>query len=662
MKKIEIDTWLEAKFIGSLQENPTYTKFAYVVSNVNLKKDLYEHNIWVSEKDRNFRLTGFNQESFFVWIDDDRILFSSGREKDESKKGALTDFYTISCTGGEAVKSFSIPLQVTSIQYLQHGKYVFTAISDINHPNYDKYSDQKKQKVVDKEKENHYFEEIHELPFWSNGQQMTDYKRNRLYIYDSETQKCTPITKPTFSVGQYCIDKDRDVLYVIQNNFQKINQISNNIYEIDLKTFKTRPVTKGRNFFFQIEIVNHQLLAIINQRQKYGLSEDPVLMKIDCHQFNHEVIYRPTTSIGNSIGSDMRLLGSRCFKAIFDELFFLLTVEDHSRLMKLNKNFEVETVLDAPGSIDGFVYSNDQLILNGLFNQHWQELMVYQLGNLKPFTNFNAHLVKEYQIIKPIQHSIKKEGVTIDGWVLLPNDYDRNKKYPAVLDIHGGPKTVYSEVYYHEMQVWAQKGWIVFYCNPRGSDGKGNDFADIRGCYGTFDFTDIMDFTDYICDFYPNIDRSRLGVTGGSYGGFMTNWIIGHTDRFACAITQRSISNWTSFYGVSDIGYFFTPDQTGQDIYDLEQSHQLWNQSPLRYAKNFKTPTLIIHSKWDVRCPIDQGYQLFAALKKQGVDSKMVVFHHENHDLSRTGKPKARQKRLTEITKWFEAYLSTNYK
>jgi dipeptidyl aminopeptidase/acylaminoacyl peptidase len=260
-------------------------------------------------------------------------------------------------------------------------------------------------------------------------------------------------------------------------------------------------------------------------------------------------------------------------------------------------------------------------------------------------------------VAKPQRLSIQKGETTITGWVLLPEEVSSKSSIPAILDIHGGPKTVYGEVYYHEMQLWASKGFAVMFCNPRGSDGFGNAFADIRGKYGTIDTEDILDFTDAVLKQFPMIDRQRVGVTGGSYGGFMTNWIIGHTDRFACAATQRSISNWTSFHGVSDIGYFFTPDQAGANLMKPTDYEKLWWHSPLKYASNFKTPTLVIHSKADYRCPVDQGYQMITALKEQGIDSKLVLFHNENHDLSRSGKPKARNKRLTEITAWMVRYL-----
>lgn len=198
-------------------------------------------------------------------------------------------------------------------------------------------------------------------------------------------------------------------------------------------------------------------------------------------------------------------------------------------------------------------------------------------------------------------------------------------------------------------------GYFVFFCNPRGSEGKGNAFADIRGIYGTIDYEDIMKFTDIVLEKYTNIDKDRVGVTGGSYGGFMVNWIIGHTDRFKCAASQRSISNWIDDFGTTDIGYYFNPDELGGDV--CSGFDKLWEQSPLKYANNAKTHTLFIHSEEDYRCYQSQAFQMFTALKYYGIESRICLFKGENHELSRSGKPKHRLRRLKEITDWFEKYL-----
>ena len=277
-------------------------------------------------------------------------------------------------------------------------------------------------------------------------------------------------------------------------------------------------------------------------------------------------------------------------------------------------------------------------------------------GELQRVTRFNDEALADRYVAKPQLLNICSGGREIGGWVLLPKDYDPEKKYPAVFDIHGGPKTVYGPVFYHEMQLWAGKGYFVFFCNPTGSDGRDNAFADIRGKYGTVDYEDLMHFADAVLETWPQIDPARVCETGGSYGGFMTNWIIGHTDRFCCAASQRSISNWLSFWGTSDIGYFFVPDQNAGDLY--ESPEKLWARSPLAYAKNVKTPTLFIHSDEDYRCPLEQGLQMVASLMDRGVEARLCLFHGENHELSRSGKPKHRLRRLKEITDWFDQHTS----
>lgn len=198
-------------------------------------------------------------------------------------------------------------------------------------------------------------------------------------------------------------------------------------------------------------------------------------------------------------------------------------------------------------------------------------------------------------------------------------------------------------------------GYFVFYCNPRGSDGRGNAFGDISGKYGTVDYQNLMEFADEMLRLYPEVDPARFGVTGGSYGGFMTNWIIGHTDRFAAACAQRSIANWVSFEHTTDIGYFFTPSQISSDTRtDVEK---LWWHSPLKYAPNVKTPTLFIHSEQDYRCWMSEGLSMFTALKRNGTPTRLVLFHGENHELSRSGKPQNRIRRMEEIVAWFDRYL-----
>jgi dipeptidyl aminopeptidase/acylaminoacyl peptidase len=177
----------------------------------------------------------------------------------------------------------------------------------------------------------------------------------------------------------------------------------------------------------------------------------------------------------------------------------------------------------------------------------------------------------------------------------------------------------------------------------------------LRGRYGTIDYEDLMAFLDHALDCFPEADRSRLGACGGSYGGFMCNWIEGHTDRFAAIASQRSISNWVSDFGTSEIGHTFDRNESGTDPW--QGMEVLWNMSPLKYAANARTPILFIHSLQDYNCTVDQGLQMFAAMKHFGVPTRVCLFEGENHSLSRSGKPRHRLRRLSEIEAWFKRYL-----
>jgi len=268
-------------------------------------------------------------------------------------------------------------------------------------------------------------------------------------------------------------------------------------------------------------------------------------------------------------------------------------------------------------------------------------------------TNFNEAFLSEVEISEPQEVWFKGvDGWDVQGWVMKPVGAEDGQKYPLILEIHGGPHTQYGCSFFFEFQVLASAGYGVMFTNPRGSTGYGQSFVDaVRGDYGGNDYGDLMLAVDY-AEQLPWVDKNLLGVTGGSYGGFMTNWIVGHTDRFKGAVTQRSISNWMSFYGVSDIGYTFTEYEIGGNPWDNVE--MMLKHSPITYVKNVKTPLLVIHSEQDMRCPIEQGEQFYVYLKKLGVKTRMVRFPGANHELSRSGKPKLRLERLRHIVSWFK--------
>lgn len=247
------------------------------------------------------------------------------------------------------------------------------------------------------------------------------------------------------------------------------------------------------------------------------------------------------------------------------------------------------------------------------------------------------------------------DGWDVDGFLVKPVGWESGKSYPMVLSIHGGPAGQYGVDWYHEFHVYSAKGWAVFYTNPRGSTGYGQKFErGINGEWGGKDYIDIMNGVDAVLAANPWIDRQRLGVTGGSYGGYVTNWIVGHTDRFKAAVTLRSISNFISDDGTRDGAYGHRTDFGG----DIFQKHELyWDRSPLKYVQNVKTPILILHSDNDYRVPLEQGEQWFRALRHYGKTAELVIFPRENHNLTRTGEPKHLVESLDWQVYWFQKYL-----
>jgi dipeptidyl aminopeptidase/acylaminoacyl peptidase len=249
----------------------------------------------------------------------------------------------------------------------------------------------------------------------------------------------------------------------------------------------------------------------------------------------------------------------------------------------------------------------------------------------------------------------------IDAWLVYPVDYEEGQQYPLVLYIHGGPHSRYADTWFPEFQMLAAQGMFVLYTNPRGSSGYGMhfQFSTLRA-WGIDDYKDVLQAVDIVVD-RGLADPERLGVTGGSYGGFMTNWITAHDQRFAAAVTDRSISNWLSFYGVSDAsglvegefgGMPWPFESTEEGSYNL-----VMMLSPIVWADRVETPTMIIHSINDYRTPLEGGEQWFRALQKHNVPVRMVLFPDSAHGMSRTGEPWLLVRRLQEYVDWFTGYL-----
>ncbi len=272
--------------------------------------------------------------------------------------------------------------------------------------------------------------------------------------------------------------------------------------------------------------------------------------------------------------------------------------------------------------------------------------------------DFNAEWLKD--VIVQETHEIRfksPSGTELQGWYILPTGYEAGQKYPLALNIHGGPRFMWgpSEAsMFHEWQFHAARGYVVFYCNPRGAMGYGEQFQrDLHAAWGDVAMPDILAGVEAVLE-KGFVDADRMAITGGSYGGYMTAWMVGKDHRFKAAVTQRGVYNLVSFYGTSDIPILITSDY---GVEPWEDHEFLWKHSPLAYAHNIKTPLLILHSENDYRVPIEQAEQLFAWVRR-ATDTPVEMWRYprDGHELSRSGEPEHRVSRLTKMVEWFDKY------
>lgn len=668
MDALALDDFTKYKFISNTKFSPNGENLAFVIHEMDVDENKYLSNIWVynvSTGEIN-KLTSFNQESSFVWLDENNIIFSTVREEKDKKrleKGEpFTIYYKININGGEAEKYFEVPLMVTKIEPLNDKKFVLTGIYDRKINDLISSSPEEKEKLLEKMREEKDYEILDEIPFWSNGHGFTNKKRNRLYIFSFDEKILVPITDELTNVDAFNVSNDKSKLIYISNSFEDKMEIRSDLYLYNIDNRQLEKLTHEDPFSYAYaDFMGDKIIFLGSDMKNYGVNENPefYIMNVitrEVEQIHTDFDY----STWSSVGSDCRYGSNQEFKVEGNYFYFETTEYGNSYINRIDENGKREKLTTKHGSVDGFDVFDKSIVFVGMRDNKLQELYELKDKQENQITFFNEWVVKEKKLSKPQRITFNtKEGMEIEGWIMKPIDFDETKKYPAILDIHGGPKTVYSgEVFFHEMQYWSNIGYVVMFCNPRGSDGRGNEFADIRGKYGTIDYEDIMEFVNVVIENFSFIDKDRLGVTGGSYGGFMTNWIIGHTNRFKAAASQRSIANWISKFGTTDIGYYFVEDQ--QAATPWTNFEKLWFHSPMKYADRVKTPTLFIHSEEDYRCWLAEGLQMFTSLKYNGVEAKLVMFRGENHELSRSGKPKHRIRRLKEISDWFDKYLKPN--
>ena len=325
------------------------------------------------------------------------------------------------------------------------------------------------------------------------------------------------------------------------------------------------------------------------------------------------------------------------------------TTRGRVRLVRVTRAGEISEVLGGDVEVGGHAARDGRIVASVARPDSFGELVLIEAGEARTLTAFGAGAAAS-GIALPRELTVTgRDGYPVHGWVATP---EGEGPFPVILQIHGGPYASYGIHLFDETQVLVDAGYAVVYCNPRGSAGYGRAHGrSIRQQMGTLDFADVIDFLEGALADDARLDRERVGVMGGSYGGYLTAWVIAHDHRFAGAIVERGFLDPASFQGTSDIGTFFGDEYVGLSADDIAR------QSPMAVVDRVRTPTFVIHSELDFRCPLEQATRYYSALKRQGTEAEMLVFPGENHELTRSGQPRHRVERFEAIVDWWQRHL-----
>ena len=689
MKPLPLDALSNYSYLSRPTFSPSGRTAAFVVKKADMKENGYTSVLYMvrfpeagvtaaaGTAQEVRQLTSLGKESSFLYDSDNTLLLPLNRRKeDEPEKNHFkTVFYRLPLDGGEAIPAFDVPYEVGTIKKVRDGLYAFSSEIDLNRPDPD--GEDKDQ--LDDYEDYHVLEEI---PYWTDNGGFISRFRNHLFLYDEKKKETKCITDGLFRLDHFECYNGR--LVFSGATFSDLPAYESGLFEYDFEKGEVKTlIPEGKHILSSFAMSNDHLWVMAmpeGTKDYWGLFSlyeyrDGEL-KLLCDQM---------PEIEDGPMSDSVMGYSPAFIVRDEKLYFSALIRTKSLLFRLRDGaagsgaqekaagsaaayaapaagtetaFLADTIYDGKIALQGFDVHEEALLFTGMREGCLQELYLRtgKSGRIRQLTHFNDEAIRDCYIAKPkyIPYT-NSYGIRIDGWIMAPIDMDPEKTYPGILNIHGGPRGAYGTTFFNEMQYWAGQGYYVLFCNPQGSAGRGDSFADLRKKYGTIDYHDLMEFVDHALDVTPNLDKDRLGVTGGSYGGWMTNWILGHTDRFKAACSQRSFSNWLSDFSASEIGFTFDPIEIGGIPW--EDPMRLWENSPAAYVDKIVTPTLFIHSLLDHNCPLSESMQIFTAMRYRHIPARAVLFEGEGHGLSRGGKPKHRIRRIKEITEWMDKYL-----
>jgi dipeptidyl aminopeptidase/acylaminoacyl peptidase len=671
-RPIIIDDLFKIKLVGDPQISPDGKTIAFVLTTTDFEKDKYDSHIWLVPSDGRKSATQFTfgagRDRAPRWSPDgERIAFISNR--DDEKKEQL---YLISLAGGEALR---LTQDATpALQRTQGGA------SDKPSPAlwspdgamiaYTAKVVTKESKSANGKREGSDVLAYTRLNYKFDGEGSWDYGWRQVFTLTLTLSRSAgegkQLTRGNFNHGSPCWSPDSKTLVFSANRSANADETNiSDLWSVPARGGALKRLTRRKGPTQAPTISpDGKWIAFVGHENEHmrATKSDVYVMPARGGQAT-KIAPGFDPDYGNSVLGDLRASAHESASPVWSRdgrsVYFIATDHGSTQIFAADaRGGGVIAITTGAHQVYDFSYAADRfaLTISDVLNPN--DLFVCDpRGKTKQLTRVNAELTNAWQLSRPERFEVQHEGRTVEGWMMKPVGWKASRKYPGLLDIHGGPQNAFGYAFFHEMQVLAAAGYAVIFTNPRGSTGCGDEFTRaVCKDWGGGDYRDLMAAMDFVLKKYSWVNPRRLGVFGGSYGGYMTSWVVTHTNRFKAAISERALNNWHSFSGTSDIGAYFGPDsQIGFDIWENPDEHLA--HSPISHVANCKTPTLILHSEKDFRCPIEQAEQLYIALKKLHVPTEFVRFPDESHNLSRNGKPKHRKERLERMVAWWKKYI-----
>ena len=667
-RAITADDLYAITMVSDPQASPNGAEIAYVVTTLDKEADGYQSSIAIVETAGGtpWMLTNATgRDSHPRWSPDGSLIaFVSTRAPQIPLEGATPttgtakhppQVWVIPAYGGEAVQLTSQKNGATAPEWSPDGKRLcFVSMVDAA-------DDKRRPKAVAPIADERVIEVMR---YRHDGRGYVDGKYSHLFVISAQGGQATQLTFGDMDDRQPAWSPNgREIAFVSNRTRRRhINTVSG-IYRVPSKGGEVRPIVEIDGIF-EAPVWSPQGDKIAFSGfvgSEYGTptrlwTVQPNGRNMECLTTGVLPTYADRGMSDVHTGADERVIWTSNGKA-------LISLASHEGATKVRR-VSVATgiakdLVSGNRRVTGMCIAGKRLVVvSGTMTQPF-ELYTAPVagGRLTQLTRHNEEFLHQVELAPAteLRYACPTDNVRLQGWLMRPVGVSTRRKLPLIVLIHGGPHAMYGYAPFHEMQLMAARGYAVFFSNPRGSAGYDEHFATCtRANWGVADMPDIMAGVDAAIA-RGGIDPERIGVTGGSYGGYLTNWIVGHTDRFKAAVTERCVSNLHSMYGTSDIGFDFGEYEFGGTPW--ADPELLLKHSPIQYMDKVRTPLMILHYEGDLRCPIEQAEQVFTALKRLGRTTRFVRIPEEDHNLSRTGKPSRRIARLHHLIGWFDEHL-----